>query len=87
MAGDHYGLFFDVDGVIADSESVNVRATIATYRELFDLEVTQGDFEAGLGRGAAAYVRAGAEANNKELTESELEAAVALRFDKFMEIL
>ena len=49
--GKLYGLIFDVDGVIADTEAVNARASIQVFAELFDLhDVVREDFEAGLGR-------------------------------------
>ena len=53
-----YGLIFDVDGVIADRERINAKASIKVFADLFNLTVTREDFETGLGRGAAAYVRA-----------------------------
>ena len=65
-----YGLIFDVDGVIADTEAVNAQASIQVFAELLDIEgVRREDFEAGLGRGAAAYVRAAAPAHGVELDE------------------
>ena len=55
------GLIFDVDGVIADTEAVNAVASIEMFDELFDLQgVQREDFDAGIGRGAEAYVRAAA---------------------------
>ena len=48
-----YGIIFDVDGVIADTEAVNSRASIKVFADLFGVEgVVREDFEAGLGRGA-----------------------------------
>ncbi|MGB2807101.1 MAG: hypothetical protein WBC22_05150, partial [Sedimentisphaerales bacterium] len=56
-----YGLIFDVDGVIADTEAVNARASIKVFEDLFGIKgVKRQDFEAGLGRGAAEYVKAAA---------------------------
>ena len=56
-----YGLIFDVDGVIADTEAVNARASIKVFADLFGVEgVVREDYEAGLGRGAEEYVKAGA---------------------------
>jgi len=67
--GKVYGLIFDVDGVIADTEAVNARATIKVFYDLFGLEgVVRKDFEAGLGRGAEEYVKAGAGIHGLELT-------------------
>jgi len=82
------GLIFDVDGVIADSESVNVRATMAAFSEIlgiWEMEVT--DFEAGIGRGAAAYVRAGAAAHGRRLRSEEVDALVLRRQETFLSLL
>lgn len=83
-----YGLIFDVDGVIADTEGINARASIEMFEEMFGLKsVKRADFEKGLGRGAAAYVRAAAEIHGLELTNQQVETATALRQQKFLEIL
>jgi len=56
-----YGLIFDVDGVITDTEPVNAQASIEVFADLFGVEgVQRSDFEAGLGRGAEEYVKAAA---------------------------
>jgi len=87
-SGRRYGLIFDVDGVIADTEAVNARASIAMFEELFGLTgVVRADFEAGLGRGAAAYVRAAAERHGLELTDEQVERATARRQENFLAIL
>ena len=53
--GLQYGLIFDVDGVVADTEAVNARATIQVFADLLGIYgVKRQDFEAGLGRGAEA---------------------------------
>ena len=81
-----YGLIFDVDGVVADTEAVNAAASIRMFDELFGLTgVVRADFEKGLGRGAAAYVRAAAEVHARDLTEQEVEAATAARQEYFLE--
>ena len=83
-----YGLIFDVDGVIADTEAVNARASIEMFKELFGLTgVVRADFEAGLGRGAAGYVRAAAKIHNLKLSDIQIEEATKMRQDKFLEIL
>jgi beta-phosphoglucomutase len=75
-----YGLIFDVDGLIADTEPLNARVTIRVLKEMFGLEgVSAGDFAAGIGRGAEAYVRAGAEAHELQLTDQQTQAAAQLR--------
>ena len=83
-----YGLIFDVDGVIADTEAVNARASIKVFDDLFGIKgVKRSDFEAGLGRGAHQYVNAAAKVHNLELNEAQLESATQLRQDYFLDIL
>jgi HAD superfamily hydrolase (TIGR01509 family) len=86
--GKPYGLIFDVDGVIADTEAINARASIEMFDELLNLkDVKPADFRAGLGRGAVAYVRAAASVHGLELTDAQVEAATTLRQKKFLKIL
>lgn len=83
-----YGLIFDVDGVIADTEAVNAQASIAMFAELFGLKgVVRADFEKGLGRGAAAYVRAAADVHGFSMTDEQVEKATEMRQEKFLQIL
>jgi len=80
------GLIFDVDGVIADTESVNAKASIEMFAELFDLHgVRREDFEAGLGRGAAEYVRSAATVHGLELSDEDVVRASERRQTKFLE--
>ena len=86
--GKVYGLIFDVDGVIADTEAVNARATIKVFSDLFGLEgVVRKDFEAGLGRGAEEYVKAGAAVHGLELTEEKVKKTTNLRQEYFLKVL
>jgi len=83
-----YGLIFDVDGVIADTEAVNARVSIKVFADLFGVEgVVREDFEAGLGRGAEEYVKAGARAHGLELTDEQVEQATQHRQEYFLNIL
>ena len=83
-----YGLIFDVDGVIADTEAVNARASIKVFADLFGLEgVVREDFEAGLGRGAEEYVKAAARVHGLELNNKQVEKATQLRQEYFLKIL
>lgn len=83
-----YGLIFDVDGVVADTESVNRRVSIRVLEELFGLEgVRPEDFAAGLGRGAEEYVKAAARVHGLELTPDQVRRAVQYRQDLFLEVL
>ncbi len=83
-----YGLIFDVDGVIADTESVNRRVSVQVFADLFGVQgVKPEDFNEGLGRGAHAYVQAAARVNNVDLTAAQLEQAVQYRQDLFLKVL
>jgi HAD superfamily hydrolase (TIGR01509 family) len=75
-----YGLIFDVDGVVADTEPLNARVTIRVLKDMFGLEgVSREDFAVGIGRGAEAYVKAGAKAHGLELTDEQAKTAAQLR--------
>jgi HAD superfamily hydrolase (TIGR01509 family) len=75
-----YGLIFDVDGVIADTEPVNARVTIRVLDDMFGLKgVRAEDFDAGIGKGAEKYVQAGAEAHGLTLMDEQTKAAADLR--------
>ena len=83
-----YGLIFDVDGVIADTEAVNALASIRVFGELFGQHnVAREDFEAGLGRGAENYVLAAAEVHGLDLTGEQVKEATRLRQEYFLQIL
>jgi len=83
-----FGLIFDVDGVIADTEAVNAKVSIRVFAELFNVTgVQREDFEAGLGRGAHEYLLAAARIHNLELSEQQLETATQARQDKFLQYL
>lgn len=83
-----YGLIFDVDGVIADTEAINARASIEMFDELFGLKgVVRKDFEAGLGRGAEAYIRTAAEAHGLDLTGDQVDEAATVRQQKILTII
>lgn len=83
-----YGLIFDVDGVIADTEAVNARASIRVFEDLFGAKgVKREDFEAGLGRGAEEYVKAAARVHGLQLSDEQIEKATAMRQEYFLKIL
>jgi HAD superfamily hydrolase (TIGR01509 family) len=82
---DLYGMIFDVDGVIADTEAVNAAVSIRVFADLFGVEgVKRADFEAGLGRGAEAYLRAAAEVHDVELSAEQVAAGTRARQDYFL---
>ncbi len=83
-----FGLIFDVDGVIADTERVNAEASIKVFADLFGVQgVVRADFEAGLGRGAAEYVRAAARVHGLELSDEQVTAATEARQSYFLAML
>ena len=73
-----YGLIFDVDGVLADTEALIARATIAMYRELYGLELTPEDLLPYVGTGAVRYTQGPAEERGLEI---ELEMALRKRYE------
>ncbi len=80
MKTPRYGLIFDMDGVIADTEGLNALASIRAFAELFNLPgVKRKDFDAGIGRGAEAYMRAAAEANGLAMSDDDVRRAVDAR--------
>lgn len=83
-----YGLIFDVDGVVADTESVNRRVSIQVFDDLFGLKgVRDEDFREGLGRGAHEYIKAAARCHDLTLTDEQVERAVQYRQDLFLKVL
>lgn len=83
-----YGLIFDVDGVVADTERVNATASIKVFADLFGLQdVTRSDFEAGLGRGAAEYVRSAARVHGLALSDEQVAVATEARQSNFLAML
>jgi len=83
-----YGLIFDVDGVIADTEAVNAKASIKVFDELLDIKgIKRADFAAGLGRGAEEYLKAAATVHGLELTEEQIKTATKLRQEYFLKML
>jgi len=83
-----YGLIFDVDGVIADTETINARVSIKVFADFFGIEgVVRKDFEAGLGRAAEEYVKAGARIHGLEVTEEQINKATQIRQQYFLKVL
>ncbi|MBN2137429.1 MAG: HAD family phosphatase [Sedimentisphaerales bacterium] len=83
---ERYGLIFDVDGVIADTEGVNAVVTARVLEELFGItQVKEEDFVLGIGCGDEEYVRAGARAHGLELTDKQAKAGTQLREKYFIE--
>ncbi|MHC4153910.1 MAG: HAD family hydrolase [Planctomycetota bacterium] len=83
-----YGLIFDVDGVIADTEGPTAEATIKVFADLFGIKnVKTKDFEAGIGKGAVAYIKAAAKVHGLELTDEQVAQAEKTREENFIKLL
>lgn len=83
-----YGLIFDVDGVVADTEPLNARVTIRILDEMFGIAGARPeDFADGFGRGAEEYVKAGAKTYGVELTDEQAHEATGLREQRLIESL
>jgi HAD superfamily hydrolase (TIGR01509 family) len=75
-----YGMIFDVDGLIGDTEPVNAKVTIRILEEKFGLRgIRPEDFTAGYGRGAEQYVKVGARAHGLELTDEQAHELAEIR--------
>lgn len=79
-----YGLIFDVDGVLANTEALIARATAAMFREMYGLELTREDFLPYVGTGAKRYTSGPAEDHGIEI---DLEKALRKRHDNFVALL
>ncbi|MHC4361919.1 MAG: HAD family hydrolase [Planctomycetota bacterium] len=83
-----YGLIFDVDGVIADTEGPTAEATIKVFADLFGIKsVKVEDFEAGIGKGAVAYIKAAAKVHGLELTDEQVAEAEKMREENLIRLL
>ncbi|MGE5295590.1 MAG: HAD family hydrolase [Solirubrobacterales bacterium] len=81
-----YGMIFDVDGLIANTEPINAKVTIRILEEMFGLKgVRDEDFTAGYGRGAEQYVKTGARVHGLELTDEQAHAAAEVREHRLAE--
>ena len=85
MQNTPYGLIFDVDGVIADTESLSATITAGVLSDLFNIQdVTYQDFNAGRGRGAEAYLKAAASCHGYQLTNEQVLQAETAREERFL---
>ena len=78
------GLIFDVDGVIADTETVNAHASVEMFQDLYRVEVQPHDFRPFIGRGAERYVLGVAE---KYGVEIDVAGATRRREQNFLRLL
>jgi len=56
-----WALIFDVDGVVADTEALNARASVLMFRELYGVTVQPEDFRPFVGHGDERYCEGVAE--------------------------
>jgi len=82
-----YGLIFDVDGIIADTEPHNAVATIKVFEDMFGVTgVVADDFRAGIGKGAEKYILAAAEIHNVTISDDQLKKAADMRERNIIEL-
>lgn len=79
-----YGLVFDVDGVLGDTEGLSVTATTRMYEELYGFTVEPHEFTPFIGTGAEKYCIGPAEARGVTI---DVAKAVETRHLFFLELL
>lgn len=79
-----YGLVFDVDGVLGDTEGLSVIATTRMYEDLYGFTVTPEEFAPFIGTGAERYCIGPAENRGVKIDVAE---AVETRHKYFIELL
>ena len=79
-----WGLIFDVDGVIADTETLNARASVAMFQQLYGVTVRPEDFRPFVGTGDERYVEGVAEKYGAQI---DTQAAVQRRAENFFQLL
>jgi len=78
------GLLFDVDGVIADTETVNAKASVEVFQLLYGVEVQPDDFRPFIGGGAERYMLGVADKYGVSVNIAE---ATARREQNFLRLL
>ncbi len=84
MAESAWALVFDVDGVIADTEVLNAKASVEMFRQLYGIAVQPDDFRPFIGTGDERYVEGVAE---KYSISIDTQAAVERRAENFFKLL
>ena len=84
MIQKQFALIFDMDGVLADTETLIARASIDMFRELYGVELKAEDFRPFIGTGAVRYVEGPAEKIGLKL---DLAKALDVRFKNFSALL
>lgn len=75
-----YGLIFDVDGVLADTETLIAEASIEMFKELYGHDFQVEDFRPFIGTGAIRHTLGPAEAVGLQI---DLDKALPLRLANF----
>ncbi len=79
-----FGLIFDVDGVIADTERIIAQATIDYYRERHGLELTPADFHPYVGAGDIRFTSGPAEVHGIAIDIEETVKACHENFNRIL---
>ena len=79
-----WAMIFDVDGVVADTEALNARASVLMFQQLYGVRVQAEDFREFVGTGDERYVEGVAE---KYGVSIDTEAAVERRRENFFILL
>ncbi len=79
-----WAIVFDVDGVIADTEALNARASVRAFADLYGVTVRPEDFYPFIGTGDERYMEGVAEQYGVQI---DTEAAVARRAEEFFRLL
>lgn len=77
-------VIFDMDGVLADTESLIADATIRMFQDCYGVALTADDFRPFIGTGAVRYVEGPAEAANISI---DLDEALRVRHENFVALL
>lgn len=78
-----WAIIFDVDGVVADTEKLNARASVMMFEEFYDTKVQPEDFREFVGTGDERYVEGVAEKYDVEI---DTEEAVERRKENFFKL-
>lgn len=79
-----WALIFDVDGVVADTEALNARASVLMFQELYGVSVQPEDFQPFIGTGDERYVEGVAEQYGVRI---DTQAAIDRRAENFFKLL
>jgi HAD superfamily hydrolase (TIGR01509 family) len=79
-----WALIFDVDGVVADTEALNARASVLMFQELYGVTVQPEDFRPFVGHGDERYCEGVAEQHGVTI---DTQAAVDRRAAHFFRLL